>query len=116
MNHPYSHEDFESDVKDYFRLFNQKKDLQERMKSINQEMKDHNDKVLEYMKNNNIPAIEFGGNVLKFKTSKRTPGITKKMIMDCPFFQNDELRTQFFESLPRREPKEVYRLAVTKKT
>lgn len=113
---PYSHEDFESDVKDYFRLFNQKREMQERMKAINQEMKDHNDKVLAYMRDNGIPAIEFGGNVLKFKTSKRTPGITKKMIMDCPFFQNDEVRERFFESLPRREPKEVHRLAVTKKT
>jgi len=109
-------DDFQNKVKDYFRLFGEKKKLQEQMKVLNADLKELNESVLLYMKKNEIPAIEFQQNMLRVKSSKRTPGITKKMIQECTFFQNDEVRERFMNSLPHREVKHFDKLVVTKKT
>lgn len=108
--------DFQNQVKDYFRLFGEKKKLQEQMKAINGDLKELNESIMTYMKQNEIPAIEFQQNMLRVKSSKRTPGITKKMIQECSFFQNDEVRERFMNSLPNREIKYFDKLVVTKKT
>ena len=72
--------DFNSNVKDYFRLLEQKKELMETVKSINAEMKDLSEDIKSYMDQNTIPAIEFGTYNLKLSKRTRKQGITEKLI------------------------------------
>lgn len=106
--------DFNSNVKEYFRLLEQKKEIMEQVKSINADMKELGEEIKAYMDNNTIPAIEFGSYNLKLCRRTRKQGITEKLIKSAIADENE--CASFINRLEsQRENKTTTTLAVRNK-
>ena len=90
---------FTTDIKEYFRLYEQKEELANKIKDINALMKAHQEDIQAHMHNNEIPGVEFGKYNLKLRTHKKKSAISEKAIKNCTFFSNTDECARFLESL-----------------
>jgi regulator of replication initiation timing len=106
--------DFNKKVKEYFRLYEQKREISEQVRDINAEMKDLAEDIKSYMDNNSIPAIEFGSYNLKLNKRSRKQGISEKLVRTA--FENEDECTQILNKLENyRETKTSTSLTVRNK-
>ena len=106
--------EFDQNVKDYFRLLEQKKGLADKVKDINAEMKDLSELIKEYMDKNVIPAIEYGSYNLKLAKRSRKQGITEKLIRSA-ITNEDECAALLNRIEGHRENKTLTTLTVRNK-
>lgn len=107
--------EFNQRVKAYFRLLEHKRELAEKVKGLNAEMKDEAEAIKAYMDANAIPAIEFGAYNLRLARRSRKQGISEKVIRSA--IQNEDECAQLLGRLDNfRENKTTTTLTVRNKT
>ena len=106
--------EFNQRVKAYFRLMEEKRELAEKIKGINAEMRDEGELIKTYMDSNRIPAVEFGPYNLRLARRSRKQGISEKVIRSA--IQNEDECAQLLSRLDSfRENKTTTTLAVRNK-
>ena len=106
--------EFNQRVKAYFRLMEEKRELAEKIKGINAEMRDEAELIKTYMHSNSIPAVEFGPYNLRLARRSRKQGISEKVIRSA--IQNEDECAQLLSRLDSyRENKTTTTLAVRNK-
>lgn len=106
--------EFNQRIKGYFRLLEQKRELADKIKDINAEMRDEAEEIKKYMDTNSIPAIEFGTYNLRLAKRSRKQGISEKVIRSA--IQNEDECAQLLSRLDNfRDNKTTTTLTVRNK-
>ena len=84
----------EENIKSWIKLDNEIKQLSSELKSLRTQKEDHNQNILEHIKDNNLEhaIIKIGNGRLKFVDTNSTQPLTYKFICEClcDYFKNDD--------------------------
>jgi septal ring factor EnvC (AmiA/AmiB activator) len=103
--------EFKSTVKRYLQINEHEEKLKEEMKQLKNEKDSIENNIMKFMENNNITDrdIDVGDFKLKYSTSKKTEGVTKKLIYErlVQFLNNEQKAKELLDFIYQERNSEM---------